>query len=105
MIISPATGPLLQTGGFELVIALDATVSAPIEARGTLDGANVTAGLAACFTPGALRRGGATLSCPVPRGLLGEGDHVVQVVVTDAARSVRRNAVRYSVIGGSPWGR
>ena len=76
-------------------------VTAPIDARATFDGYDATGSLAACFNPGALRRGGSTLNCQIPRGLLSEGDHVLQVVVTDAQRTVRRNAVRYSVIGGS----
>ena len=80
---------------------LDATVVAPVDARATFDGSDATASLASCFNPGSLRRGGSTLSCPIPRGLLTEGDHVLQVVITDAQRAVRRNAVRYSVVGGS----
>jgi hypothetical protein len=101
LVISPGSGTLFEAAGFELVIGLDSTVTPPIDARATFDGYDATASLAACFSPGALRRGGTTLSCPIPRGLLTEGDHVLQVVVTDAERTLRRNAVRYSVIGAS----
>ena len=95
------SGTLFEAAGFELVIGLDSAVTAPIDARVTFDGYDATGSLAACFNPGALRRGGTTLSCPIPRGQLTEGDHVLQVVVTDAERTVRRNAVRYTVIGAS----
>jgi len=101
LVIAPGSGTLFESGGFELVIGIGSTVAAPIDARATFDGYDATASLAACFNPGALRRGGTTLSCPIPRGLLTEGDHVLQVVVTDAERTIRRNAVRYSVIGAS----
>ena len=101
LVIAPGSGTLFESAGFELVIGIGSTVAAPIDARATFDGYDATASLAACFNPGALRRGGTTLSCPIPRGLLTEGDHVLQVVVTDAERTIRRNAVRYSVIGAS----
>jgi hypothetical protein len=100
LVISPPSGPLFETGGFDLVIGVG-PATPPVAARLTFDGVEVTQSLVACFTPGALRRGGATFSCQVPPRLLTEGEHVLQVVVTFADQTSRRNAVRWSVIGSS----
>jgi hypothetical protein len=100
LVISPASGALFQGAGFQLTIGIESAVPA-IGARVIFDGVEATESLAACFTPGTLRRGGTTFSCQVPRGLLSEGDHVLQVIVTDADQTSRRNAVRWTVIGGS----
>jgi hypothetical protein len=100
LVISPSSGPLFQGSGFDLVIGVGSQTP-PIAARLTFDGAEVTQRLVSCFTPGALRRGGTTFSCQVPRGLLTEGEHVLQVVVTFADQTSRRTAVQWSVIGAS----
>ena len=99
LIISPPSGAIFQGGSFDLVIGVDSATTPLISARLTFDGADATASLAACFTPGALKRGGTTFNCQVPRGLLTEGDHVLQVLVTFADQTSRRNAVLWSVIG------
>ena len=100
LVISPSSGPIFQSGSFDLVIGVDSETP-PIDARLTFDGAAATGGLASCFSAGALRRGGTTFTCQVPRELLTEGEHVVQVVITDVGQTSRRNAVRWSVIGAS----
>jgi hypothetical protein len=100
LVISPASGVLFQAAGFQLVIGVSAATP-PLDARLIFDGADATQSLVACFTPGALKRGGTTFSCPIPRGVLTEGDHVLQVVVTDANQTRRRTAVRWTVLGGS----
>ena len=101
LVISPPTGTVFQAGGFDLVIGLDAAGTPPTSARLAFDGADVTGSLLACFRPGTVKNGGATFSCDVARGLLTEGDHVLQVVVTFANQTSRRSAVRWSVIGAS----
>jgi hypothetical protein len=103
LVISPQSGTVFQIGGFDLVIGVD-TAAAPLTSgRVTFDGLDVTEGLTACFRPGALRRGGATLTCQVPRGLLTEGEHVLRVVVTFADQTSRRSAVRWTVLGASQY--
>ena len=97
LFIAPGSGTFFQAGGFELVIGV-ASTTPPVSARLTFDGQDATASLVACFTPGSLRRGGTTFSCEVPRQFLTEGDHVLQVVVTNADQTQRRNAVRWTVI-------
>ena len=97
--IAPASGAVFQIGSFDLTIGIDAD-TALIGARVLFDGAEVTEGLASCFAPGRLKRGGPVFSCQVPRQLLSEGEHVVQVVVTLADQTTRRNAVRWTVLGG-----
>ncbi len=101
LVISPPSGTIFQSGSFDLVIGVDSAATPLIAARLTFDGLDATASLVACFTPGALKRGGTTFNCQIPRGFLTEGDHVLQVVVTSADQTTRRNAVRWSVVGAS----
>jgi hypothetical protein len=101
LVISPESGTVFQIGGFDLVIGVDAAATPLTSGRLTFDGLDATAGLVACFRPGALARGGTTFNCQVPRGLLTEGEHVLQVVVTFADQTSRRNAVRWTVVGAS----
>lgn len=100
LVISPSSGPLFQSGSFDVVIDLDSSTPL-IGARITFDGVDATGSLLSCLTAGALKRGGTTFTCQVPRDLLTEGEHVLQVVFTDADQTSRRNAVRWSVIGAS----
>jgi hypothetical protein len=99
LVISPDSGTVFQIGGFDLVIGVDAAASPLTSGRLAFDGLNVTAGLGACFRPGALKRGGTTFNCQIPRNLLTEGEHVLQVVVNFADQTSRRNAVRWTVVG------
>ena len=101
VVISPDSGAAFQIGSFDLVIGVEAPPAPLTGGRVIFDGRDVTAGFAACFRPGTLRRGGSTFSCQVPRNLLSEGDHVVQVVVTFADNTSGRNAVRWTVLGAS----
>lgn len=101
LVIAPASSTVFQIGSFDLVIGIDTATAPPVSARLTFDGRDVTESLAACFVPGAFRRGGTTFRCQVPRGLLTEGEHVVQAVVNFSDQTSRRNAVRWSVIGAS----
>ena len=98
--IAPASGAVFQIGGFDLTIGIDVG-AALVDARVLFDGVEVTAGLSSCFAPGRLQRGGPVFNCRVPRTLLTEGEHVVQVVVTLADQTTRRSAVRWTVLGDS----
>jgi hypothetical protein len=100
LVISPSSATVVQSGTFDVVIGVESNTP-PIDARLTFDGADATQSLLGCFTPGAVRRGRTTFTCQVPQHLLTEGDHVLQVVITDADQTRRRNAVRWSVIGAS----
>jgi hypothetical protein len=99
LVISPESGTVFQTGGFDLVIGVDAAAAPLTSGRLTFDGLDATSSLISCFRPGALRRGGTTFNCQIPRGMLSEGEHVLQVVVTFADQTSRRNAVRWTVVG------
>jgi len=101
LVISPQSGTVFQIGGFDLVIGVDEATAPLTGGRVTFDGLDVTEGLIACFRPGALRRGGTTFNCQVPRGLLTEGEHVLSAVVTFADQTSRRTAVRWTVVGAS----
>jgi len=98
--IAPVTGPVFRIGSLDLTIGIDA--SAPlVDARVLFDGVQMTQGLAGCFPAGGSMRGGPVFSCQVPRQLLTEGEHVVQVEATLADQTIRRNAVRWTVLGGA----
>src|SRR5262245_15912925 len=101
LVITPASGTIFQGSGFDLVIGLDAAATPAIGARITFDGSDASESLVSCFNPGALRRGGTAFRCQVPRNLLSEGEHALQVVVTFADQTSRRNGVHWSVIGAS----
>ena len=101
LVISPQSGTAFQIGSFDLVIGVEGAPAPLTGGRVIFDGRDVTAGFAACFRPGTLRRGGTTFSCQVPRNLLSEGEHVVQVVVNFADNTSGRNAVRWIVLGSS----
>jgi hypothetical protein len=101
LVIAPQSGTMFQIGGFDLVIGVGAAPAPVTGGRVMLDGRDVTAGFAACFRPGTLRQGGSTFSCQVPRNLLSEGEHVVQVVVNFADNTSGRNAVRWTVVGAA----
>jgi hypothetical protein len=101
LVISPQSGTAFQIGSFDLVIGVDAGTAPLASGRVTFDGLDVTQGLVACFRPGTLRQGGSTFNCQVPRGLLTEGEHVLQAIVTFADQTSRRNAVRWTVVGAS----
>jgi hypothetical protein len=101
LVISPQSGAVFQTGGFDLVIGVEPAAASLTGGVVAFDGLDVTEGLLACFRPGILRRGGTTFNCQVPRGLLTEGEHVLQVVVTFADQTSRRNAVRWTVVGAA----
>jgi hypothetical protein len=101
LVISPESGTVFQIGGFDLVIGLDATATPLTGGQVLLNGLDVTGGFVACLRPGALKQGGTTLSCTVPRGLLTEGEQVVQVVLNFADNTTRRNAVRWTVAGAA----
>jgi hypothetical protein len=101
VVISPASGTVFEIGGFDLVIGVDAVTAPVTSGRVVFNGLDVTQGLASCLRPGALKKGGSTFSCTVPKGLLTEGEQVLQVVLNFADQTSRRNAVRWTVVGAS----
>jgi len=48
-----------------------------------------------------LRERGTAFRCQIPRNLLSEGEHALQIVVIFADQTSRRNAVHWSVVGAS----
>ncbi len=99
--VTPGSGSLFRTTGIDLVIGLEATAGVPTGGRILFDGADVTPYLVGCLQPGTLTAGGLTLRCAIPRGLIAAGDHVLQVVITLANQTSRRNAVRWTVVGNT----
>jgi hypothetical protein len=100
LVISPSSGPVFQSGNLDVVIGVDSSAP-PIGIQVAFDGVDATQSLVACLAAGALKRSGTRFTCDVPRGLLTDGEHVLQVVVTDADLTSRRNAVRWVVVGAA----
>lgn len=80
---------------------LEAAAGAPTDGRMLFDGTDVTPYMVDGLQPGRLTAGGLTLRCAIPRGLMAAGDHVLQVVITLANQTSRRNGVRWTVVGNT----
>ncbi len=95
--VAPGSTTLLQTGQFDLVVAIGPAGTPLASGRIVYDGVDVTASLLGCLRPGTLGGGGATYRCPLPRGLASPGEHALQVELVFGDGSRRRNAVRWNV--------
>jgi hypothetical protein len=99
--ITPQSSRLFRTGALDLIVGVSGLQGTTVTGgRVQLDGADVTAGFLGCLIPGS-QSGGQTFRCPVPRGLLAAGDHVMNVELTLANGTKLRNAVRWTVIGNT----
>jgi hypothetical protein len=97
--ITPETGKLFQRGAFDITVGLQTpTGVAPLSGSVKLDGGDVTGAFAACAQVGQIVGGGLTLRCPLPRGLLSPGEHVLQVEVNLSNQTRVRNAVRWTIV-------
>ena len=101
LVVTPGTGQLFRTTGIDLVIGLDAAAGAPVGGRILFDAADITPYMTGCLQPGTLTAGGLTLRCAIPRGLLAPGDHVLQVSITLANQTTRRNATRWTIVANT----
>jgi hypothetical protein len=54
----------------------------------------------ACLIPGS-QTGGQTFRCPVPRGAVTTGDHVLNVELNLSNQTRLRNAVRWTVLANT----
>ena len=99
--LTPESGRVFRTGAFDLVIGVQGLQGVGVVGgRVRLDGLDVTSSFLACLTPGSTS-GGQTFRCPVPRGLLTAGDHVLAVELDLSNQTRLRNAVRWTVIGNT----
>jgi hypothetical protein len=98
--VAPASGRLFRTGAFDLVVGVTGLQAAVTAGRVWLDGVDVTANFLSCLVPGS-QTGGATFRCPVPRGLLTPGDHVLQVELTLSNQGRLRQAVRWTIVANT----
>lgn len=99
--VSPGTTSLMQTGQFDIVIAISTPAAPLVGGRLVYDGIDVTALLIGCLRGGTLASGGATFRCPLPRGLLSPGDHAFHVDLSFADQTRRRNGVRWRVVANT----
>ena len=80
--ISPPSGDYVTTSGFDLTLIVEVSDRSVVGGSATLDGSNITAGLASCVIPGTLVSGGQTLRCPGITGeSLGTGTHTLDVTL------------------------
>jgi hypothetical protein len=98
--LTPQTGQVFRTGAFDLVIGVQGLAAGITSGYVRLDGGDVTSSFLACMVPGS-QAGGYTFRCPVPRGLLAPGDHVLQVELNLSDQTRLRQAVRWTVVGNT----
>jgi hypothetical protein len=98
--VTPESGRVFRSGAFDVVLGVQGAAAAVTGGRIRLDGVDVTSSFLACLVPGRAA-GGQTFRCPVPRGLLGPGDHVFSVEQNLADQTRLRNAVRWTVVGNT----
>src|SRR5262249_61493385 len=98
--LSPASGVLVSTQHFDLVLVLQTQGLAVVGGQVLVDGIDVTAGLARCGIPGTRLAGGATFRCPgLTGGLLPPGVHIVSVSLTFSDGSTAADTVRWQIDG------
>jgi 6-phosphogluconolactonase (cycloisomerase 2 family) len=99
--ISPPSGTLLTTQGFGLALVLQGTGTASVTTTtGRLDGADVSAPLAACVAGNVrpLVGGGQVVSCPGLSGsLLGPGVHTFEATVGTSDGATHSSSVTWDV--------
>lgn len=79
--ISPPSGNYFSTQNFDLGLIVNTCLSI-VGGSATLDGSDVTSGLAACVIPGTLVSGGQTFRCSgLTGGFLGTGTHTLDVTL------------------------
>jgi hypothetical protein len=99
--VAPQTGRVFRTATLDLVVSIAGLQGASVVGgRVSLDGADVTAAFLACAIPGS-QSGGQTFRCPVPRGILPPGDHVLQVELNLSNQTRLRQAVRWTVVANT----
>jgi hypothetical protein len=99
--LTPESGRVFRTGAFDLVVGVQGLQGASVTGgRVRLDGTDVTPAFMACLTPGTTA-GGQTFRCPIARGLLAPGDHVLSVELNLSNQTRLRNAVRWTVTGNT----
>jgi hypothetical protein len=99
--VSPNTGSIFRTAAFDLVIGLEAAAGVPTGGSILFDGTDVTPYMVGCLQRGTLTAGGLTLRCAIPRALFTPGDHTLQVTLTLANQTSRRNASRWTVVANT----
>ncbi len=98
--VAPESGRLFRTAALDLVVGVTGLTASVTGGRVQLDRVDVTGPFLACLVNGS-QAGGATFRCPVPRGLLFAGDHVLQVELNLSDQTRLRQAVRWTVVGNT----
>lgn len=96
--ISPPSGDYVTTQGYDLVLIVEALGLSVAGGSATLNGSDVTPGLAACIIPGTLVSGGQTFRCPGLTGsFLGTGTHTLNVTLDLSNGSSVNDTVTWEV--------
>ena len=98
LVISPASGRYASNQKFDLDILVFAPGKTVVGGQATVDGIDVTAGLASCIVPGTLVSGGFTLKCPgLHGGLFTPGPHTVGVSLDLSGGSTVSDTVIWNI--------
>jgi hypothetical protein len=97
--ILPATGTFGSNQRFDLELVLAAPGRVVTGGTAILDGADVTAALAACVVPGTLVSGGTTFKCAGLGGpVFGIGAHTLQITLQLDDNSSHTSTVTYTIL-------
>jgi hypothetical protein len=96
--LSPASGVLVSTQHFDLVLVLEPRGLAVVGGQVLIDGLDVTGAIAICGILGTRLAGGATVRCPgLSGGLLPPGTHVVSVNLMFSDGSTASDTARWQI--------
>jgi hypothetical protein len=99
LVISPPSGFYATTQGFDLVLLVAAPGLTITGGHASLDGADVTAALAACAIHGTSLPAVQTFRCPGLRGsFIGPGAHTVSITLSFSDSSTASAAVTWTVL-------
>jgi hypothetical protein len=92
----------ITTQAIDLTVIVNAAGQAVVGGRATLNGADVTAGLASCALPGALISGGATFHCPGLHGsTLGPGTHTLSITFNLSGGASVTDTVSWQILAAT----
>src|SRR5262249_13877978 len=101
LFVSPPSGFYATSQGFDLVLLVAAPGLTITGGHAALDGADVTAALAACVVDGTSLPIVQTFRCPGLRGsVFGPGAHTISVTLSFSDSSTASAAVTWTVLSG-----
>ncbi len=97
LILSPPSGVYLFTQDFDFMLIVESSNNPVISGDATLDGIDVTTGLAACLITGSLMPSGQTFRCPLSGRVFEVGSHTVEVNLELSDGSIISDSVTWEI--------